>query len=28
LDQDVPVDVRSAIGTAVDANKLEVVDLS
>jgi hypothetical protein len=24
----VPVDVRSAIGTAVDANKLEVVDLS
>jgi D-3-phosphoglycerate dehydrogenase len=28
LDQEVPVDVRSAIGTAVGANKLEVVDLS
>ena len=28
LDQDVPSDVRSAISTAVDANKLEVVDLS
>jgi D-3-phosphoglycerate dehydrogenase / 2-oxoglutarate reductase len=28
LDQDVPNDVRSAIAAAVDANKLEVVDLS
>jgi D-3-phosphoglycerate dehydrogenase len=28
LDQDVPGDVRSAIGDAVGANKLEVVDLS
>ncbi|AKN17697.1 phosphoglycerate dehydrogenase [Mycobacterium haemophilum] len=28
LDQDVPGDVRSAIGAAVGANKLEVVDLS
>jgi D-3-phosphoglycerate dehydrogenase / 2-oxoglutarate reductase len=28
LDQDVPADVRSAIGAAVNANKLEVVDLS
>jgi D-3-phosphoglycerate dehydrogenase / 2-oxoglutarate reductase len=28
LDQDVPADVRSAIGAAVGANKLEVVDLS
>ncbi|OBA59333.1 phosphoglycerate dehydrogenase [Mycobacterium sp. 1100029.7] len=28
LDQDVPDDVRSAISTAVGANKLEVVDLS
>jgi D-3-phosphoglycerate dehydrogenase len=28
LDQDVPSDVRSAISTAVGANKLEVVDLS
>jgi D-3-phosphoglycerate dehydrogenase len=28
LDQDVPSDVRSAIGAAVGANKLEVVDLS
>ena len=28
LDQDVPGDVRSAIATAVSANKLEVVDLS
>ncbi len=28
LDRDVPADVRSAIGAAVDANKLEVVDLS
>ncbi|HSS23201.1 MAG TPA: phosphoglycerate dehydrogenase [Mycobacterium sp.] len=28
LDQDVPNDVRSAISTAVGANKLEVVDLS
>lgn len=27
LDQDVPADVRSAISAAVDANKLEVVDL-
>ena len=28
LDRDVPADVRSAIGAAVNANKLEVVDLS
>jgi D-3-phosphoglycerate dehydrogenase len=28
LDRDVPADVRSAIGAAVEANKLEVVDLS
>jgi len=28
LDRDVPTDVRSAIGAAVNANKLEVVDLS
>jgi D-3-phosphoglycerate dehydrogenase / 2-oxoglutarate reductase len=28
LDQDVPADVRSAISTAVNANKLEVVDFS
>jgi D-3-phosphoglycerate dehydrogenase / 2-oxoglutarate reductase len=28
LDQDVPEDVRSAIGAAIEANKLEVVDLS
>jgi D-3-phosphoglycerate dehydrogenase len=28
LDRDVPADVRSAIAVAVDANKLEVVDLS
>ncbi len=28
LDRDVPADVRSAISAAVDANKLEVVDLS
>ena len=28
LDQDVPGDVRSEIGAAVGANKLEVVDLS
>jgi D-3-phosphoglycerate dehydrogenase / 2-oxoglutarate reductase len=28
LDRDVPADVRSAIGAAVDAYKLEVVDLS
>jgi D-3-phosphoglycerate dehydrogenase / 2-oxoglutarate reductase len=28
LDQDVPDDVRSAIGAAVGADKLEVVDLS
>jgi D-3-phosphoglycerate dehydrogenase / 2-oxoglutarate reductase len=28
LDRDVPADVRSAIGAAVSANKLEVVDLS
>jgi D-3-phosphoglycerate dehydrogenase / 2-oxoglutarate reductase len=28
LDRDVPDDVRSAIGAAVDANKLKVVDLS
>ena len=28
LDQDVPADVRSAIGAAVNANKLEVVDFS
>ncbi|WP_343601186.1 phosphoglycerate dehydrogenase [Mycobacterium sp.] len=28
LDRDVPADVRSAIRAAVDANKLEVVDLS
>jgi D-3-phosphoglycerate dehydrogenase / 2-oxoglutarate reductase len=28
LDRDVPADVRSAIATAVNANKLEVVDLS
>jgi D-3-phosphoglycerate dehydrogenase len=28
LDRDVPADIRSEIGVAVEANKLEVVDLS